>query len=83
MSSSLKFFTRKIILAGGEARVIDPACGGPAESESESHDESLRATDSPACQGCGSDPENHDETDEEDNPGEFIACNKNEQCSVK
>ena len=35
------------LLAGGEASMIDLAGGGPAESEQDSHDESLRA-DSPA-----------------------------------
>ena len=49
---------------------------GPAESDSESGNESL--SDSPIGQveGWGNYPENSAQTDEEDDPGEFMACKK-------
>ena len=34
-------------------------------------------------QGWGSDPENSDQTDEDNDPGEFIAGKKNGLCSLK
>ena len=59
--------------------VINPRAG-PAESDSESDNESLPGPDSPAGQGWGSDL---GQTDEEDDPGECMVCKKNEQYPIK
>ena len=65
------------LLAGGEASVIDPA--GPAESDSDWDRDNESDSTGPLAEGQGlpggSDPENSDQTDEEEDPGEYIGCN--------
>ena len=49
--------------------MIYPAGVGPAESESDSNESRSDSTEGP---GWGRGPENRDQTDEEDDPGEFL-----------